>query len=219
MPRPVKSRSYDASGRRAASAETRQRIVDAARELMLAEGYRATTIAAVAKRAQVNVDTVYALVGRKPVLMRELVEQAISGSDHAIAAEERAHIQAIQSEPDAATKLAMYARAVRVTHGRLAPLFVALRDASATEPDARELWQAISERRAKNMRKLVRDIERTGALRPGLTIDEAADTIWVTNSPEVFVMLTGERGWSPRRYERWLATTWQTLLLAPAPPP
>jgi len=218
MTRPVKRRAYDTTSRRAASAATRQRIVDAGRELVLTQGYRATTIAAVATRAGVNVDTVYTLVGRKPVLMREVVEQAISGTDHAVAAEERSSIQAIRAEPDPAFKLALYARAIRETHARLAPLFVALRDASATEPEAKALWQAISNRRAANMRRLVRDIEATGALRTGLAIDEAADTIWVTNSPEVYVMLTGERGWSPRRYERWLAATWQTLLLAPDEP-
>ena len=219
MSRPVKRRSYDATGRQAASAETRQRIVDSARELVLTQGYRATTIAAVAKHAGVNVDTVYALVGRKPVLMREVVEQAISGTDHAVAAEERRSIQAIKAEPDPVAKLAMYARAVRETHARLAPLFVALRDASSTEPEAKALWQAISDRRASNMRRFVRDVQGTGALRPGLSVDEAADTVWVTNSPEVYVMLTVERGWSPRRYERWLATTWQTLLLPPDAPP
>lgn len=219
MPRTVKGRSYDGSNRQAASAETRQRIVDAGRELVLSQGYRATTIAAVAKRAGVNVDTVYTLVGRKPVLMRELVEQAISGDDHAVAAEERAHIKAIRAEPDPATKLRMYARSMRETHARLAPLFVALRDASSTEPDAKALWQTISDRRAANMRKLVREIQQAGALRPGLGVADAADTIWVTNSPEVYVMLTTERGWPPGRYERWLAATWTRLLLADAPPP
>ena len=39
--------------------------------------------------ADVNVDTVYALVGRKPVLLKALIEQAISGTDSAVVAEER----------------------------------------------------------------------------------------------------------------------------------
>ena len=30
----------------------------------------------------------------------------------------------------------------------------------------------------------------------------------------LFVMLTGERGWSPERFERWLADTWARLLLS-----
>ncbi len=213
MVEPVKKRSYESSGRQATSAETRQRIVDAGRELILQRGYRATTIAAIAERAGVNIDTIYQLVGRKPVLLRELIEQAISGQDHAITAEERSTIVAIRAERNPTLKLEMYARAIRETHARLAPLFVALRDAATTEPEAMEVWRTISDRRATNMVKFIREIDDSGGLRPELSIDDAADTLWVTNSPEVFVMLTEERGWSPDHYERWLAATWTTLLL------
>jgi AcrR family transcriptional regulator len=209
----VKSRSYNAARRKAQSAATRQRIVDAGRELMLGRGYRATTIAAVAAKAGVNADTVYELVGRKPMLLRELIEQALSGTDHPVVAEEREHIKAIRAEPDPATKLALYARATRQTHARMAPLFLALRDAASTEPEAKEVWQEISNRRAANMRKFVTDIRDAGGLRSDLSISDAADTVWATNSPELFVLLTIERGWSPTRYERWLADSWRRLLL------
>lgn len=209
----VKKRSYAGEHRQAASAATRQRIIDAGRELVLAQGYRATTVAAIAARADVNVDTVYQLVGRKSVLLRELIEQAISGQDRAVLAEERAQIVAVRAEPDPAIRLAMYARSVRETHVRLAPLFVALRDAAATESDVAEMWREISDRRAANMRKLVSEIQDAGHLRDDLQIDDAGDTVWATNSPELFVMLTEERGWTPDHYERWLTATWQRLLL------
>jgi hypothetical protein len=52
-----------------------------------------------------------------------------------------------------------------------------------------------------------------GGIRAGLTISEAADTIWVTNSAEVYTLFTSERGWPPHRYERWLIDTWSRLLL------
>jgi AcrR family transcriptional regulator len=213
MSREVKKRAYDTTSRRARSAETRQRIVEAARELMLEQGYRTTTVAAIATRAGVNVDTVYELVGRKPVLLRELIEQAISGADHAVIAEERNYVVAMRAEADPAKKLAIYAHAMRQIQARIAPLFLALRDASSTEPEARQIWQQISDRRAANMRKLVRDLRDAGGFRKVLSIDEAADIVWVTNSPEVYVMLTTERGWSPDRYERWLADAWCRLLL------
>lgn len=206
-------RIYDSARRQARSAETRQRIVNAARELMMEVGYRATTIAAVAARAAVNVDTVYELVGRKPVLLRELIEQAISGSDRAVVAEERDYVTAVVAEPDPAEKLAIYASAVRQIQQRIAPLFLALRDASSTEPEALAVWHEISQRRAANMRKLARDLRQTGGLRQDLSIDEAADVIWATNSSELYVLLTVERGWSPRRFEQWLADTWRRLLL------
>jgi hypothetical protein len=43
---------------------------------------------------------------------------------------------------------------------------------------------------------------------------EAADFVWATNAPEFYQLLVGQRGWSPERYERFLADTWRRLLLA-----
>lgn len=213
MADPVKRRTYNTTTRREHSSMTRQRILDAARELIVARGYRATTVAAIARSAEVNTDTVYELVGRKPILLRELIEQALSGTDQPVVAEERAHVKAMRAESDPARKLAIYAHAVRETQERLAPLFLALRDASSTEPEARKVWAEISNRRAENMRKLATDLRDAEGLRANLTIDEAADTIWATNSSELYVMLTTERGWSPDRFEHWLADTWTRLLL------
>ena len=213
MARQVKRRAYDNRARLEQSKQTRQAILDAARRQMLERGYRATTVADIARRAGVHVDTVYTLVGRKPLLLREIIEQAISGADEAIPAGRRDYVAAIRAEPDARRKLAIYARALREIHGRLAPLLLALRDASTTEPDARAVWDEISERRARNMRELAKDLKSAGGIRAGLSIAQAADTIWVTNSAEVYVLLTADRGWSPHRYERWLVDTWSRLLL------
>ncbi|MGO8960607.1 MAG: TetR/AcrR family transcriptional regulator [Streptosporangiaceae bacterium] len=213
MTEPVKRSGYDNATRQAKSMETRQRILGAARALMLERGYRATTISEIAGRAGVHLDTVYELVGRKPVLLRELIEQSISGTDHAVVAEQRDYVRAMQAEPDPARKLRIYAHAIREVMARMAPLFLALRDAATTEPDAHEVWRQISDRRATNMRNLVNDLRQAGGLRPGLSIADAADTIWVTNSPELYVLLTAERKWTADHYETWLAETWCRLLL------
>jgi AcrR family transcriptional regulator len=213
VPRSVKRSAYDNAARKAKSLETRQRILSAARALMLERGYRASTISEIARRAGVHVDTVYELIGRKPVLLRELIEQAISGTDRAVIAEDRDYVQAMLAEPDPGRKLAIYAHAMRKIQGRMAPLFLALRDAASTEPEAREVWQEISSRRAANMRKLARDLRDVGGLRPGLSVEEAADVIWATNSSELYVLLTAERKWTADHYENWLADTWRRLLL------
>ena len=213
----VKRRSYDNTGRRAESLATRQRILNATRQLMLERGYRATTVAAIARAAGVHVDTVYELVGRKPVLVRELIEQALSGTDHAVPAEDRPYVAAIRAEPDPRRKIALYAAAVRAMQARLAPLVLAVRDASATEPEAREVWRQLSDRRATNMRTFVRDLQAAGGLREGLSIEEAADSVWATNSSDMYLLLTVDRGWSPDRYERWLTDTWHRLLLPTRP--
>ena len=212
-PPPVKPRRYDTTGRLAASAATRRRILDVARDLFVRDGYRATTIGRIASGAQVNADTVYTLVGRKPVVLRELIEQALSGTDRTVPAEERPAIAAVMAEPDPARKLRRYAAVIRATHQRLAPLFLAARDAASTEPEAAAVWQEIATRRATNMRRLAAELHATGRLRHDLTVAAAADIIWATNSPELWVLLTVDRRWSPTRYEHWLAESWIRLLL------
>ena len=182
---------------------------------MIERGYRNTTIAAIASSAGVHVDTVYQLVGRKPVLLHEVIEQAISGQDHAIDEEDRDYVKAIRAEPDPSRKLALYARAIVQWQQRIAPLFSALRDAATTEPEAQQVWRSISDRRAANMRKLAGELRATGELRSGCSIDDAADTIWAMSSSELYVLLTVERGWSPEQYGEWLASSWQHLLLRP----
>jgi len=211
MSRPVKSRPYDSRGRQSASAQRRGRILAAARELFVAGGYSGTTMAAVAERAGVATDTVYELVGRKPALFRLLLETAISGRDEAVPAEERDYVQQIHSEPTAQGKLAVYARALPSIHARLAPLLVVLQAAAPTDPALADLWTQISERRAGNMTRFAGELEETGRL--GVSVAEAADVIWATNSPEMYLLLVGQRGWSHERYEHWLAATWQRLLL------
>ena len=209
----VKLRRYDSTRRQQASRETRRRILGAARECFLASGYRGTTIAAIAAEARVNTDTVYELVGRKPAVLRQLIEEAISGTDHPVAAEQRDYVLAIRAERDAGRKIELYAQAVRRIQERMAPLFLALRDVAGTDAEAKQVWDAISERRAANMRLFVQDIEAAGGLREGLSVDAVADTVWVMNGSEIYSLLTGDRGWSPQQYEQWLAATWKQLIL------
>ena len=206
-------RRYDAGGRQAKSAETRQRIIDAARTLMLERGYRSTSVAAIASEADVNVDTLYALVGRKPAILREIIEQSISGVDHAVPAEARGYVAAVRAEPDGARKLSIYASAVRHIQARLAPIARVVREAAPSEPSVAALWHEIGERRAANMRSFVRDVAAATPLREGLSVERAADIVWTLNSTDVYLLFTADRGWTPDDFEQWLGDTWRRLLL------
>lgn len=210
VPPPVKRR-YDASNRRHAAQRTRAAILDAARELFTERGYTATAMTAVAARAGVALDTVYAAVGRKPELARLLIETAISGTADAVPAEERDYVRAIRAAPDAETKITIYAAAMRAIAARMAPLLTMLQQAAPAEPALAALWQQIAERRHANMRRFAADLAAVATLR--VAPDEAADIIWVTNAPELHQLLTNQRGWSPERYEHFLADTWRRLLL------
>ena len=210
MPAPVKRR-YDATRRRQAAARTRAAILDAARELFTERGYTATAMTAIAERAGVALDTVYAAAGRKPDLARLLIETAISGTDHAVPAEQRDYVKAIQAAPDAGTKIALYAAAVTATAPRLAVVLAIIQQAAPGEPDLAALWAEIAERRAANMRRFVANLATVTPLR--LDPGEAADIVWATNAAEMYQLLVGQRGWTPQQYQAFLTDTWRRLLL------
>ena len=210
MTAPVKRR-YDATRRRQAAARTRAAILDAARELFTERGYTATAMTAIAERAGVALDTVYAAAGRKPDLARLLIETAISGTDHAVPAEQRDYVKAIQAAPDAGTKIALYAAAVTATAPRLAVVLAIIQQAAPGEPDLAALWAEIAERRAANMRRFVADLATVTRLR--LDPGEAADIVWATNAAEMYQLLVGQRGWTPQQYQAFLTDTWRRLLL------
>jgi len=207
------TRSYDASGRQKQALSTRRSILDAALRLFLKRGYGATTMPQIARSAGIALDTVYASVGKKPKLFRLLVETAISGVDAAVPAEEREYVRAIRAERDTVAKLRIYCSALREIQQRLAPVFRVLRAAAPMDRELARLWKEISQRRARNMRLFAEDLAATGQLRPGLTIEDVADTIWSMNSPEFYLLLVEERGWTARRFEAWLADAWTRLLV------
>ena len=206
-------RRYHAPKRAEQAAATRRAVLAAARELFTGRGYIATTVGQIAQRAGVNVDTLYATVGRKPALLREVVETAISGQDHAVPAEQRDYVHAIHAAPTAAEKINAYAAALAGMAPRTAPVFLALRDAAARDPDCAALHAEITGRRAANMRLFAVDLRATGGLRPDLTDDDVADIVWAMNAAEYYALLVHDRGWTPDRYGRHLADAWHRILL------
>jgi hypothetical protein len=54
-----------------------------------------------------------------------------------------------------------------------------------------------------------------GCLADGITEEDIRDHLWALNSPQIYDLLLGELGWSPERFQHWLARTWTRLLLDP----
>jgi len=200
---------------RAAQAEsTRHRLLSSAWTLFTEQGYAATTVTKVARAAGTSVDTLYASIGRKPVLMRAVVESAISGTDQTIPALQRDYVQRVRAAQDAATKLELYAAAIAAMSPRTAPIFQALRDAARTDHDCAALDAEISARRATNMRSFAGELRETGQLRPELTDDRGGDIIWATAGHEHYTQLVGGRGWSAAEFGDYLRELWVSLFLA-----
>jgi AcrR family transcriptional regulator len=213
MKRSVKRRAYRSNIRTAAVRRTRGAILRAARDLFLRCGYTGTTTSAIAERAGVALDTVYATVGRKAQLFTLLIETALSGTEEVVAGEQRDYVAEIRRAPSATEKLRIYAGAVGAIAPRLGPLHAILKEAAPAETDLALLWRSISTRRANNMRLFAQDLLATGDLRSDLTAERVGDIVWSMNGPEYYSMLVTERGWSNAEFAAWLFDAWCRLLL------
>lgn len=210
-------RRYVSALRAEQAAATRRAVLQAARDLFVERGYAATSVAAIAARAGVVVDTVYSAAGRKPALLRELVETALSGTDHAVPGEQRDYVRRMRATADAREKLSIYADAIAAIGVRMAPVHRALAEAALTDPDCAALRTEIDARRARNMLLLAADLRTTGELRGDLTDEQVADVVWSMNAAEYRALLVDGRGWTAERFGSWLADAWARLLLADPP--
>jgi AcrR family transcriptional regulator len=207
----VKTRRYRSTVRAAKAAATRRAILRAARELLTTDGY-GCTVAQVADRAGVAVDTVYASVGRKPELILAVIDMVLGDADEPVPVGERGYVLRIQAAATAEQKIAVYADALGTLLPSVAPLQEALRQAGQSEPECARVWTRLVERRAANMLLFARELRGTGQLRKDLDDQQVADIVWATNSAEYFLLLA-QRGWSPEEFAAHLNDTWCRTLL------
>lgn len=200
--------------RRSEQAErTRRRILDAATALFTDPGYAATTIDAIAARADVAVETVYSRFRNKPNLLVAILEPAIVGSEAPVALLDLPEIAEIRACPDQHRKLNMLAHVSRTVLQRTHQAHRILRAAASVDPKAAALEQLDSRRRYQGQVTFIAMLLDAAPLRDGLTTEQAADTYATLASPETYAFLTGTRGWTPQRYEEWLADSLRRLLL------
>ena len=196
-------RTYTSAKREAQARETRASILDAAHELFVASGYAATTIQAIAEQAGVAVQTVYVVFGNKRELLRQLIERTITGDDEPAPITERAEARAVAAEPDAHRRAAMDAALSRSITQRVAPIARVASEAAASDPELAALMETVKAARRHEMAASARIVAGTDGLR--VNSAEAAATLYVLYSPQVADMLMGDYGWTPKRYEKWLA--------------
>jgi hypothetical protein len=58
---------------------------------------------------------------------------------------------------------------------------------------------------------------RKPGARSGIPIAEATDVVYALLSPELFLVLTRDRGWPPTRWEQWAYDTLASQLITDVP--
>jgi AcrR family transcriptional regulator len=208
----VNRRRYDSSGRRERARQTRDLIIDVAERSFLADGYAATTVAAIAAAARVSVETIYKGFGGKPGLVRAIVEKGLAGQGPVPAEQRSDHIR--DTEPDPRRILAAWGAFTAEIAPRVAPVLALARDAAASDPEVARTLDQISTARLDRMTINARGLFHAGHLWPGITPAEAADILWTYSSPELYELLVIRREWSAERYGRFIG---QALIAALLP--
>ena len=211
---PVKKRSYSSTVRKEQAAQTRARMVEAAGELFASNGYARTTIAAIAERAGVAADTVYATFGSKARVLTALIDVRLApaGDDNVL---DRADAHAVRDEPDQRRQLHAFARDIAAISARVRPVYEIMRTASAVEPEMATVFAEMDAYRLRNMSQAAAWIAARGPLR--VDVERAGQIIWAVASPDVARMLCDVQGWTNDQYAEWLEDTLvRTLLVSPS---
>jgi len=206
-------RAYRSPLRADQARTTRRQIVDAAAKLFVEHGYVATSIDEIAAAAGVGRATVFTAVGGKPVLLKAAYDIAIVGDEEPASLVERPRSRQIRQEPDPRRYLDLYGELAAEISSRVAPINEVVRGAAGADPEARALYEKLQGERLVGAKHIVSDVQAKGGLRRGLGVAEAVDIVWALIEPSLYLRLVHQRGWSSKRYARWLAETLQAQLL------
>jgi AcrR family transcriptional regulator len=194
-------RSYRSTIRQQQAEETRRRVAAAGYELLLSEGYAGMTIDAVARRAEVSTQTVYAIFGSKRGILVEIIERATFGPRF-----EELVQQAFQAT-DPLDRLRYAAAIPRQIYDAEKDVLEVFRGASVVAPELSEMMKNRECKRYEAQGQLITFLHAAGRLKPGLDIETARDILWTLTGREIYRMLVQERGWSSDKYQEWLADT------------
>ena len=209
--KPVKTtRTYNGALRTEQAQMTRTRILDAARRLLVRGTYSSVTMEEIAKEAGVSYQTVYAIFGTKLRLAQGLIEV---GFPHV--ADALKLFDAVRQSDDAELGLRTGAHVSRLIYEICADLLRFIRESG--DPALLAHYREREEQRLTDMTQfgLPAMLDRSGRLRAGISPSEAVAVIWALTGPDQYTQLVFQRGWTPSRYEDWLADALIRMLLRP----
>src|SRR5690242_19664999 len=190
-------RAYNSPRRQQQAAATRRAILEAAERLFLQDGYPATTMEAIAAEAGVSLKTAYLPFSTKSGLLRALWDLRLKSDDADAPVVHHEWFREVLEEPDPVRKLQLNARNSAAAKTRIGGLFRVIRGAAETDRDCGALWRLIQRDFYANQQMIVESIHRGGGLRRGLSVATGTDILWTLNLPDAWMLLAGQRGWSP----------------------
>ncbi len=198
-------RSYDASRRREQARARRLAVVLAARDLFERDGYRTTTITAIAAHAGVSAESVYKGFGSKAELAKAVFDIALAGDDKPVPVAQRPAMQAMRDEPDVRRKIVMFTEGLAQRQARSARVQILIRDGRHVDDSLAPVWAKLNDEGLTGMTMLGRHLLETGQLRDGISLEVVRDVLWNYLAIDHYERLVLAQGWPLQRYAQWLA--------------
>lgn len=199
--------------RRERAARTRRAIVAAATHEFRASGYHGTTMAAIAKRAGVAVQTVYFVFHTKPALLTAAIDDAVMGAE-TLPPEATPWWQEATTTADGARALSVFVTEVTAINARAAVLDRVAVAAATSDPEVGDVIAHHEALRSSGFRTYVGTLASRRLLKQGLDPAEATDVLLTLVGSHVFLDFTEGRGWAVERYVAWTVDVLTTTLLA-----
>lgn len=182
------------------AAATRQRILDAAYNLFCELGYRATTMTAIADRAQVAVQTVYFTFRTKDALLQEVHNQTVLGRE-ALPPEQQPWYRDARAQTDPHRAVELIVTGVATILSRVAPMLPVFHAVAAN--DAGAVYREAERLRRVGMQDLAGFLADQGWLRADVDRARASDLLFVLLGPEIYRTFVLELGWDQRGWAAW----------------
>lgn len=198
MPAEAPRRRYNSSRRALQAAQTRRDVLEAAIELFSTSGWSSTTLAAIAAKAGVAVETVYSGFGSKKALLRAAMEVAVVGDTEPVPLAQREEFQRLSRGPTKERLGAAVALATEI-NVRTAGIWRAIVEA-ATADEELEAWRLELDRnRRVDLKRGLEQVLGRSVEGPILEI------IWALTGPDVYRKLVIDAGMTQKTYEECLA--------------
>ena len=190
-----KIRTYYSLVRQRQADETRTRIAEAARKLILGQGYGAATMEAIAREAGGHADCLRRV---RFEILAELIDRAAFGPAY------QDLVGEAMALADPVARLRMAPRIARQIYDAERSEIQLLREAGVIISELAAIEQEKECGRYEAQGPTIALLVQSARLAPGLSEKEARDIFWTLTARDVYRMLAIERKWNSDRYEKWL---------------
>ena len=196
------SRTKNRAARAEKARDTRRRITAAATELFTRDGYLQTTMADIARQADVAVQTLYLSFGSKVAVLTAALDVAIAGDDEPVPVLARPWYAALRAEPDPLAALTILTGSAAEIIDRVYPLHAAMSNASA-DPEVAEVRDRDKQRRFASHLPAIQELAGRAGFNPQLSVQRATEVFYTLMSEETYGLLVAEHGWSVPDWSDW----------------